>query len=302
LARSLEHVALALDGIRREVDARRLEPMRPVLGRPSLTRAGWIFELKLDGYRLLADVRGRDVALRYRSGRDCTRAFPELAEVLLRMRAPRLVLDGEVVAFDEQGRPDFDRLGPRLQRSAERKPPVVYMLFDVLAVGDVDVRPVPLVARKQLVELVVERSRGALRAVPYVADDGRAIHAFVVQHQLEGLVAKRGDSPYVEGLSSTWVKAKQRREEEFIVTRCRRNRDGKIDALALATVQGQKPRGIVELGAWRVGAAFEKGAPARGGWASVEASIRVTVTFSGLTSAGRLREARVKGIRVGALR
>jgi hypothetical protein len=83
----------------------------------------------------------------------------------------------------------------------------------------------------------------------------------------------------------------------------RRDREGHIDALALATVQGQKPRGIVELGGvWGVGATFNKGASARTGWASVEASILVTVTFSGVTSAGRLREARVKGIRVDALR
>jgi bifunctional non-homologous end joining protein LigD len=97
---SLENVALAVGGIRREVDARRLEPRRPVLGRPSRTRAGWPYELELDGFRLLADVRGRDVALRYRSEHDCTGAFPELLEALVSMRARRLVLDGEVVVVE----------------------------------------------------------------------------------------------------------------------------------------------------------------------------------------------------------
>jgi bifunctional non-homologous end joining protein LigD len=203
MGRSLEHVAVALGGIRRALDARRLEPMRPVSGAPSLTRAGWLYELKLDGFRLLADVRGRDVSLRYRSGHDCTLAFPELVEALRRTRVSRIVLDGEVVAFDEHGRPDFDRLGPRLRRSAEPKPPVVFMIFDVLAVGGVDVRPVPLVSRKQLVDLVVKRSRGALRAVPYVTDDGRAINAFVVQHQLEGLVANRRSTAPRRASSST---------------------------------------------------------------------------------------------------
>jgi bifunctional non-homologous end joining protein LigD len=123
-----------------------------------------------------------------------------------------------------------------------------------------------------------------------------------VKHGLEGIVAKRADSPYVSGPSPSWIKAKRRHEDEFLVTRCRRDREGRIDALALATVGGRRSRGVVELGAWRVRAALAEDASARAGWASVEETIVVTVTYSGITSAGRLREANVKSIRVDALK
>jgi bifunctional non-homologous end joining protein LigD len=145
-------------------------------------------------------------------------------------------------------------------------------LFDVLAVGDVDVRPVPLVRRKELVERIVARAKGALRAVPYVVGDGRELTRFVLEHDLEGLVAKRAD--YVAGPSSSWVKVKRGEEDDFLVMRCRRDREGQIDALAIATLDGRGVRGIVELGTWRVREALPgwrrraADATRRGAWAS----------------------------------
>jgi bifunctional non-homologous end joining protein LigD len=294
----LARLAISVGGVRGGIDFRRLEPMRPVPGRPRLVAEGWLFELKLDGYRLLADVRGREVALRYRSGHDCTQAFPEIVTALAKMRVRRLVLDGEVVAFDEDGRPDFDRLAPRLCRTHGPRPPVSYHVFDVLAVGDVDVRSVALARRKELVATVVEHSKGALRAVPFVAGDGRELAAFVVKHDLEGLVAKRADSPYIAGASSHWVKGKRRHEEEFVVTGYRVDREGRIDALALAKARGKTllRQGVVEMGSWRVRDAFPGLAKTRG-WSGAMTRVVVTVTFTGRTSAGRLREAAVKGVR-----
>ena len=88
-------MALSLGGVRREVEARHLDPMRPTPGRPPLVGEAWLYELKLDGFRLLADVRRRDVVLRYRSGHVCTDAFPELVESLGAIGLSRVVLDGE---------------------------------------------------------------------------------------------------------------------------------------------------------------------------------------------------------------
>jgi len=298
MARDLARLALSLGGVRREVDARRLDPMRPQPGRPRLVDDGCLYELKLDGYRLLADVRGRDVNLRYRSGHDCTSAFPEVVATLATLRMSRVVLDGEVVAFDEDGRPDFDRLAPRLRRTPGPKPPVSYHVFDVLAVGEVDVRGVPLVRRKELVAEVVARSRGSLRAVPVAVDDGRELAAFVVKHDLEGVVAKRADSPYVTGASSHWVKSKRRHEEDFVVTGYRVDREGRVDALALAKPHGKSlvRQGTVEMGTWRVRDSLPGVAKTRG-WSDAPTHVVVTVTFTGRTSAGRLREAAIKGVR-----
>lgn len=219
--------------------------------------------------------------------------------MLQRLRMSRVLLDGEVVAFDEKGRPDFDRLAPRLgqRHGSGPLPPVSYLVFDVLAVGAADVRGVALIKRKQLVELVVARSKGNLRAVPFVLDDGRQLAAFIDAHDLEGLVAKRADSPYRAGPSTDWLKAKRRHEEEFTVVRYRCDRDGKIEALALALRRDGKlvAQGVVEVGAWRVKELLP--AAKRAGWAVAPASVVVTCTFTGRTSAGRLREAVVKGLR-----
>jgi bifunctional non-homologous end joining protein LigD len=287
--------------------------MRPMVSRSaSLTDPAWIYELKLDGFRLLADVpggrspsgraadvRGREVMLRYRSGIDCSHVFPELVELLGRLRGPRLVLDGEVVAFDEAGRPDFDRLGPRLRKTRDPKPPVSFHVFDVLAVGDLDVRPLPLVHRKTLVERVVERSKGILRAVPFVVGDGRELAAFVMKHELEGIVAKHASSPYVGGESPSWIKIKRWEEEEFVLTRVRRDRLGDIDAAEIATRSGSElvPAGVVDLGLWRLEDTLERNG--RRGWTEAPADLVVTVTFTGRSSAGRLRTAVIKGVRSG---
>jgi ATP-dependent DNA ligase len=153
-------------------------------------------------------------------------------------------------------------------------------------VGDVDVRPVRLVDRKTLVERVVERSKGALRAVPFVVGDGRELAAFVVQHGLEGIVAKHGSSPYVGGESPSWIKIKRWEEEEFVVTRVRRDPFGEIDAAEVARRHGRElaPAGAVELGLWRLGDAVQRGG--RRGWEKAPADLVVTVTFTGKTNAG----------------
>jgi bifunctional non-homologous end joining protein LigD len=297
---SLVQFAISLGACPGEVDGRQLDPMRPVAGHPPLTDPAWLYELKLDGFRLLADLHGREVTLRYRSGHDCTSAFPELVPLLLRLRVARLLLDGEVVAWDELGRPDFDRLGPRLRRSREPKPPVAYHLFDVLALGPLDLRPLPLLHRKQILERVASRSDGSLRSVPYSLGDGRPIAAFVAEHDLEGLVAKRANASYSPGPSSSWQKLKRRSEQEFLVTRLRRDRDGRIDALAIATVERSRllPHGIVELGAWRVHSVLPPAQPGRAQrWGAPPAPLVVTVAFTGRTGAGRLREPIVKGVR-----
>ena len=166
---SLPRLALSRGGVRGEVDARHLTAMRPVLGKAPLVRDGWIFELKLDGFRAVADVRRSAVVLRYRSGHDCTPTFPEIASALGRLRISRVVLDGELVAFDDRGRPDFDRMRARMHPTRAAKPAVSYHVFDVLAVGDVDLRQAPLVARKQILARIIAGSNGALREVPYVA-------------------------------------------------------------------------------------------------------------------------------------
>jgi bifunctional non-homologous end joining protein LigD len=169
-------------------------------------REGWIFEIKYDGFRMLAGRdRGR-ARLRYRSGIDATAAFPEIAAALDRLPSGNFILDGEVVVLDAEGRPRFQRLQQRFQaRGAEATRaaaahPATLFAFDCLAAGGRDLRARPLLERKEALRRVL-RGRSAIRFVDHVATDGLGFYAEVRGLGLEGIVAKRADAPYVPGRS-----------------------------------------------------------------------------------------------------
>jgi bifunctional non-homologous end joining protein LigD len=184
-----------------------------------------LYELKLDGVRIVADKHGRAVALRYRNGRSATAAYPEIARAVAALAPERVVLDGEIVAFDDEGRPSFHKLGPRIH--AERpldvlrvqgEVPVTYLVFDVLALGDRDLRDVPLRERKNLLARVVQ-GKGLLRSLDHLDGNGSALFAFCAEQRLEGVVAKRSASVYRPGptRSDDWIKIKCDRDDEFVV-------------------------------------------------------------------------------------
>ncbi len=224
---SAEELARSLGARASAIDARTLVPMlceRAEASERVLGRAGWLFELKLDGARILADKQGDRVRLFYRKLREATESYGEIAAALATLAESRVVLDGEVVAFDEKGRPDFQRLGHRIQtkgnaRSAVRVP-VVYVVFDVLAVGPWDVRALPLEARKEILARIVpdDGLAGGLVRRHTTFDDGVALFRLCREHRLEGVVAKRLGSPYKAGERSfDWLKIKRELEAEFVV-------------------------------------------------------------------------------------
>jgi bifunctional non-homologous end joining protein LigD len=205
-----------------DVDARALVPMLCAHDETKgaiVSQQGWIYELKLDGVRIVLDKRGPKVSLSYRKLRSATDSYPEIADAAKALAEERIVLDGEIVAFDEKGRPDFQLLAQRIHtrgRDGKRAFAVVYVVFDILAIGDRDLRRLPLEARKLILEKALPESPW-LRLHPTFAD-GKALQAFCKQHDLEGLVAKRAGSPYRSGARVTdWVKVKESRDAEFVV-------------------------------------------------------------------------------------
>lgn len=191
----------------------------------ALSREGWLYELKLDGVRIVADKRGSDVSLTYRTQRAATASFREIASALTFLPTERVVLDGEIVAFDDAGRPSFQKLSRRIQarrpldrRQAQRSVPVVFVVFDILALGEHDLRGWPLSRRKEvLTELV--RGKGFVRTLEHTETGGPTLHAFCEANRLEGVVAKRAASTYQAGptRSEDWVKIKCEREHDFVV-------------------------------------------------------------------------------------
>ncbi|HEX2883636.1 MAG TPA: DNA polymerase ligase N-terminal domain-containing protein, partial [Candidatus Limnocylindria bacterium] len=203
-----------------------IEPMRATLADHPFDDPDWLFEVKWDGYRVEAVVRDRAARLWTRNRQDAARYFPDLAGPATWIDAREAIIDGEVVALDEQGRPRFsllqDRTGIRTGRApGSRRPgepaPIVYQAFDLLHLDGRSLLGVPLEERKRLLRSRL-REHPLVRYAGHVVADGEAFFAAARQQELEGIVAKLRRSPYEPGARSrAWLKLKARREQEAVV-------------------------------------------------------------------------------------
>ncbi|MBA2570247.1 MAG: DNA ligase D [Chloroflexi bacterium] len=213
-----------------------IAPMRATAVSGVFSDEDWLFELKLDGYRVEGIVRDGKVRLWTRNKQDAARYFPDLAEARPTwIDARTAIVDGEVVALDEEGRPDFSRLQDRTgmrglaSKRGERRPskgggsegmrgaPLVYFLFDLLYLDGRLLLEVPLEERKRLLRSVV-RDHPAVRYLSHIEADGESFHAAAGEKGLEGIVAKLRRSRYEpDRRARTWLKLKIRREQELVV-------------------------------------------------------------------------------------
>ncbi len=205
------------------VDAEAVALMHAESTAAAFSRDGWVFELKYDGYRLLGERRGREARLLSRNGNDLTRTFPEVARALGGLPYGGLVLDGEVVVTGESGLPSFRLIQKRGRLARERDvaraaaaSPATYFAFDLLSFEGLDLRPLPLLDRKDILRAVLP-SVGPIRYSEHVAREGDAVFARVAEMGLEGIVGKRADSPYSGGRSRSWVKVRVMRAGDFAV-------------------------------------------------------------------------------------
>ena len=184
-------------------------PMQAELGETPFNHADWAWEPKLDGYRALAFIEGGKTRLRSRRGLDLAAEFPGLAEELKKQQVNRMVLDGEIVAFDATGQPSFNALQNRAQQ-------VVFYCFDLLEFEGIDLRERPYADRRRyLAQCLLPSPRVQL---VHAADDGMALHAAAMASGLEGVVGKRKDSRYESGKrSGAWLKVKATQSAEFVV-------------------------------------------------------------------------------------
>jgi bifunctional non-homologous end joining protein LigD len=258
-------------------------------GEKAFSDPAWLFELKYDGYRLIAArSEGRGLLL-YRRGQDSTAIFPEVARGLGSLPFGDLVLDGEVVVLDEEGRPSFQRLQKRalLTRPSDVARasvtlPATYYAFDLLGFEGFDLRGLPLKARKELLRRVIPRS-GPLRFSDHVEGEGEALYGEVQRRGLEGIMAKRGDAPYRAGRSTQWLKLRVDRTDDFVVvgfSEPQGSRSG-FGALHVAASDGE---GLVYAG--RVGSGFTDAELGRVR-ALLESTRRETPAFRGPAPTGK---------------
>jgi bifunctional non-homologous end joining protein LigD len=198
-------------------------PMLAESGDATFNRAEWMWEPKLDGYRVLAYIDEQGVKLRSRRGLDLSAKFPGLAAELGRQAASGMVLDGELVAFDASVRPSFAALQDRAQLKSEREiaaadqnVPVVFFCFDMLYFAGIDLRKSAYSDRRRyLSQCLLPSPRVQL---VHAAEDGAALQAAALANGFEGVVGKRKESRYESGRRSTsWLKVKPTNSADFVI-------------------------------------------------------------------------------------
>lgn len=242
---------------------RRIEPMLAVSADEPFDAPQFSFEPKWDGVRVIAFVDGGVVRLQTRNLLDCTTQYPEahgIAEALT--GAYQAIVDGEVVAPDEKGVPSFQRLQPRMHvadesvvRRLRRQIPIEYRVFDLLWADGEDLARLPLRERQRRLHDAVA-PMGAVRVSEPFVGTGLALFDAVREQGLEGIVAKRLDSPYVFGRSPAWVKVKAQRSMDCVIGGWTAGLGGRAGTLGSLLLGIYRDAGLVPVG--HVGSGFDE--------------------------------------------
>lgn len=302
-------------------------PMLAAAGALPKSDDGWSYELKWDGIRAVAHVDGGQIRLVSRNGKDLTGSFPELHALGEALGPHQVVLDGEIVSLDDDGRPSFQRLQPRIHASNEARArrraelqPVSYILFDLMHADGRSLLDEPYSTRRRLLEeMGLDGPNWSVS--PRFSGPGRDVLTASKELGLEGIIAKKDHSPYLPGRrSSAWTKVKNLRTQEVVVggfTPGEGRRRGRLGSLILG-IPGEC--GALEY-VGQVGTGFDEEAldelgrllSAREGAKSpfstkvaephgraatwVEPEIVGEVSFSEWTKDGRLRQPSWRGLR-----
>ena len=219
----------------------RVDVMLARLARAVPEGGDWLYEVKYDGYRIIAFIEGNETRLVTRNDHDYTNRFPTVAAALADWSGGRaMVLDGEMVVADVDGKPDFQALQNFLRNPEGRSP--AYVVFDLLALDGEDLRVRPLTERKEKLEALLADAPESLRYSRHVAGNGADCLAAACSANLEGIVGKKAGSVYGGTRNGDWIKLKCGKRQEFVVGgyTTSEKRAGGVSSLLLGTYEGAR--------------------------------------------------------------